>query len=164
MWAKENRPDAIYADISWIGVCSAKPSAEEELLFRAVTGARDRGIAFVKERISVAAGAADDPAGAAPAGAEVDAEVRRFIESAGYGNYIKHRTGHGIDREVHGFGVNIDSVEFPDSRRLLPGSCFSIEPGIYLEQYGMRTEIDMYIRKGKAVVSGGPIQKELLRL
>jgi Xaa-Pro aminopeptidase len=75
---------------------------------------------------------------------------------------LRHRTGHGIDQEVHGFGVNLDSVEFPDSRLLLEGSCFSVEPGVYLDEFGMRSEINVYISGGKPVVSGKNPQFELL--
>ncbi len=158
LWAKEDDPTGIYADISWVAVCSAEPSAEEERVFQTVIGARDHALAFIGQRLT--AGRPDTP----PTGAEVDAEVRRFIEAAGFGAYLRHRTGHGIDRDVHGFGVNLDSVEFPDHRKLLPGSCFSIEPGVYTRRFGMRTEIDVYITENGAVVSGGPVQTELLRL
>ena len=96
-------------------------------------------------------------------GAELDMQVRSIIQDAGYGHYIKHRTGHGIDSEVHGSGVNLDGSEFPDYRQILPGSSFSVEPGIYGEDFGMRTEIDIYIDEtGMPIVSGKKFQKEKL--
>lgn len=92
-------------------------------------------------------------------GAALDLQVRSIIQDAGYGQYIKHRTGHGIDSEVHGSGVNLDGTEFPDYRHLMPGSCFSVEPGIYGQDFGMRTEIDLYIdEEGMPVVSGKKFQ------
>ncbi len=93
----------------------------------------------------------------------MDREVRAFLEDSGYGEAVKTRTGHGIDQEVHGFGANLDSIEFPDSRLLLEGSCFSVEPGIYLDDFGMRSEINVYISGGKPIVSGKKLQFELLR-
>ena len=90
----------------------------------------------------------------------MDRKAREIIGSAGYSPGLKHRTGHGIDTEVHGSGVNMDSVEFPDSRLLLEGSCFSLEPGIYFPDYGMRTEVNVYIRDGKPHVSGSPHERQ----
>jgi len=98
------------------------------------------------------------------AGADVDRAVRAVLEGQGYGPYLKHRTGHAIDSQLHGYGANLDSVEFPDPRRLLEGSCFSIEPGVYLPAFGVRCEIDVVIRGAAAVITGGEPQKELLTL
>jgi Xaa-Pro aminopeptidase len=95
-------------------------------------------------------------------GADVDKKTREILHGFGYADAIRHRTGHGIDSEVHGSGVNMDSVEFPDTRLLLDGACFSIEPGIYLNDFGMRTEIDVYISGGQPVISGGERQFSLL--
>ena len=94
-------------------------------------------------------------------GYEVDDVSRGFIEQRGFGPYFLHRTGHSIGYEVHGNGVNIDNLETRDQRRIVPGVCFSIEPGIYLPEFGVRSEIDMIIRNGKAEVSG-KIQNELV--
>jgi Xaa-Pro aminopeptidase len=115
--------------------------------------ARDGCVDYINERLA---------AGTPVTGREVDGHARRIIEKAGYGRFLKHRTGHSIDTQSHGSGVNLDSVEFPDSRFLLEGSCFSVEPGIYLEGFGLRTEIDVYIQDGTAVVSGPPSQMEIL--
>jgi Xaa-Pro aminopeptidase len=97
-------------------------------------------------------------------GAAIDKRAREVINSLGLGHGLKHRTGHGIDRENHGSGVNIDSVEFPDSRYLLEGSCFSLEPGLYFDSFGLRTEINVYIKNGKPVVSGSPHERQFALL
>jgi Xaa-Pro aminopeptidase len=143
LWAKE--PGAVYADISWAGVYGKKAGPEAEKTFADLVEVREAVLVFIEEA-----------GGRALTGAEVDAYCRSLLCAGGYGGAIKHRTGHGIDTEVHGSGVNIDSVEFPDHRRLLEGSCFSLEPGIYLSQYGFRTEIDVYIAGGRPRVSGLP--------
>jgi len=95
-------------------------------------------------------------------GADVDGAARAALVKAGFEELIKHRTGHSIGTRVHGFGVNLDSVEFPDNRALTDGALFSIEPGLYREDFGMRTEIDCLIHDGRAMVTGGQRQTELL--
>lgn len=155
LWAKKDTPGSIYADISWVGILASSVPPEAERVFRVITGARDRAVEFVSRRLEQ---------GKAVTGAEVDRAVRAFIEAEGYGEYLCHRTGHGIDTDVHGSGVNMDSVEFPDDREIIEGSCFSIEPGVYLENFGMRTEINAYRRGNTLVVSGGPIQHTILTL
>ena len=151
LWAKEKHSSAIFADISWAGVFAEKASPDNEKRFSAIVGAREGALSFINDELG---------AGRTPKGADIDAKAREIIYSLGFGEGLKHRTGHGIDTEVHGSGVNIDSVEFPDSRLLLDGSCFSIEPGIYFPDYGMRTEIDVYIQNGKAHVSGKPHERQ----
>ncbi len=153
LWAKERALGSIYADISWVGVYAPAPSPEQAALFRLVSSARDLAVAYIAEALN---------GGRRPSGAEVDARVRAYLEGEGQGAYLRHRTGHGIDREVHGSGVNLDSVEFPDERLLLDGSCFSVEPGLYRPGMGMRTEIDVYIEGGRPVVSGPGAQSRLL--
>jgi Xaa-Pro dipeptidase len=153
MWAKGSGKDDIYADISWIGVFGPAPSSEQEKTAADLFAARDTALALVREGLS---------SGDKLRGRDVDSGTRDFLFSRGYGAYLRHRTGHGIDRECHGSGVNLDSIEFPDGRFLLEGSCFSIEPGIYKEDFGMRTEIDVYIEGDKARVSGPEPQKRLL--
>lgn len=155
IWAKEDCPGGIYADISWVGVMAETASPEAERVFRTVTGARNGALDFITGRLKDVRSVT---------GAEVDRTTRAYIEDAGYGGYFCHRTGHGIDTDVHGSGVNMDAVEFPDEREIIEGSCFSIEPGIYLEHFGMRTEIDAYRWNGSLVVSGGPIQHTILTL
>jgi len=153
LWAKENKPDSIYADISWVGVFAEQASPAQERAFSDLIAARDLAIAYITAELEQ---------GRRPTGAAVDAEVRKYLISAGYGGALRHRTGHGIDTECHGSGVNIDSVEFPDKRLLLDGACFSIEPGLYFDDFGLRTEIDVYIQNGKARVSGATPQRTFL--
>jgi Xaa-Pro dipeptidase len=155
LWAREDRPGSVYADITWVGVLSASPQAEVARAFAAVTGARDAGYRFIEGALR---------RGEAPSGAAVDREVRGVLEQAGFGPYLKHRTGHAIDAQLHGYGANLDALEFPDTRRLIEGSCFSIEPGVYLPEFGVRSEIDVYVRDGLPVVSGGTPQSGLLTL
>jgi len=153
LWAREKVPESVYADISWVGVLDTRIPEREAGVFATVVQARALAVSFIGQTLS---------AGRRVSGEQVDREVRDFLERAGYGAALRHRTGHGIDQEVHGFGVNLDSVEFPDSRLLLEGSCFSVEPGVYLDEFGMRSEINVYISKGKPVVSGKKPQFELL--
>ncbi|MDR1212122.1 MAG: M24 family metallopeptidase [Spirochaetaceae bacterium] len=153
LWAKEKKEGSIYADISWLGVYGKKAAPDIEKAFQDLVLAREGAYEFIKNELA---------AGRRPTGAMVDQRTREILIKAGYEKAIKHRTGHGIDTEGHGSGVNIDSVEFTDTRLLLDGSCFSLEPGIYFESFGLRTEIDVYIQGGKAVVSGGERQFSLL--
>jgi Xaa-Pro dipeptidase len=153
LWAKEKAPGSVYADISWAGVLDTRVPEKEARVFETVVRARELAVSFIDQSLGV---------GQTVSGEQVDREVRSFLERSGYGAALRHRTGHGIDQEVHGFGVNLDSVEFPDSRLLLEGSCFSVEPGIYLDDFGMRSEINVYISEGKPVVSGKTPQFELL--
>ena len=103
--------------------------------------------------------------GAFPFGWEVDDVCRQVIQDAGYGKYFVHRTGHSIGEDVHGNGANIDNLETQDARRLLPCTCFSIEPGIYLpEEFGIRSELDVYLSSHDAVVHGQPVQTELVAI
>jgi Xaa-Pro aminopeptidase len=153
LWAKDAGPGGIYADISWVGVFAESPAEKQRKVFADLTQAREGAFEFVRDELG---------AGRRPSGADVDRKTREILESLGYAGALRHRTGHGIDSEVHGSGVNMDSVEFPDTRLLLDGSCFSLEPGIYFADFGMRTEIDVYIKSGKPFVSGGARQFELL--
>ena len=155
VWAKENTPAAVYADISWVGVYADRPGIEEQELFGLLIRGRDEAVDCISRRLA---------AGNVPTGAEVDGHVRSFFLSLGAGNLLKHRTGHGIDRQVHGWGVNLDSIEFPDSRKLIEGACFSIEPGLYGKRFGLRTEINMYVEGGRPVISGGEPQNRFLTL
>lgn len=153
VWAKKNTPGAMYYDITWTGVVG-KPSDRHREIFKIVTEARDAGVKTVLDAIS---------AGRAIAGWEVDRAVRGHIKSAGYGDYFIHRTGHSIGTDVHANGANMDDLEIHDERRLLPNSCFSIEPGIYLPEFGVRSEVNMIVRPGRAEVTG-TIQKELVTI
>ncbi|MDR2185409.1 MAG: M24 family metallopeptidase [Treponema sp.] len=145
LWAREKAPAAVYGDIAWAGVFSGEAPAETERRFADLVSAREGAFRFIGTELA---------AGRNVSGAMVDRETRKMLTALGYGEALKHRTGHGIDTECHGSGVNMDSVEFPDSRLLLEGACFSLEPGVYFPGFGLRTEIDVYIAQGKPVVSG----------
>ena len=154
MWAKLDRPGATYYDITWTAFCGDNPPEEMRKVFAIVTGARDAGIERVHSAIA---------AGYPLCGFEVDDTVRAVIEAAGYGPCFTHRTGHSIGEEVHGSGANMDNLETHDERRVAPWTCFSIEPGVYLENFGVRSEIDMFVGDGEARVTG-EIQRDLALL
>jgi Xaa-Pro aminopeptidase len=154
MWAKKDKPGAVYYDITWTGFAGTPASARHQEIFGLVRDARDVGIRTVQEAI-----AADKKI----LGWEVDAAVREFITEAGYGGFFVHRTGHSIGTEVHGNGANMDNLETRDEREVIANTLFSIEPGIYLPEFGVRSEIDMLVRNGAAEVTGR-IQKELVSI
>ena len=154
MWAKLDRPASVYYDITWVGFCGARPSAEIENVFGILRDARDRAVAFVKDGVA---------AGRKMRGYEVDDVARSRIKSAGFGDYFFHRTGHSIGNDVHGTGANMDNLETHDVREIIPQTCFSIEPGIYLPKFGMRLEVDVYVGEGEARVTG-EIQDKLILL
>jgi Xaa-Pro aminopeptidase len=151
MWAKLDRPGAVYYDITWTAFCGDHPTDEMRNVFAVVAGARDAGI----ERVQKAIGA-----GQPLYGWQVDDATRGFIESRGFGQYFTHRTGHSIGEEVHGNGANMDNLETHDERRVSPWSCFSIEPGVYLPNFGVRSEINMFVGDREARVTG-EIQREM---
>jgi len=152
IWAKENAQGSIYADISWVCFTGSKPPAEVERNAADLFRVRNEIVGFIGAGLRRGN----------LTGADVDRHARSLLVEAGLGEALRHRTGHGIDVENHGSGVNLDSVEFPDPRLLLEGSWFSVEPGIYFRDYGLRTEIDVFIRGGKPVVSGGAPQERIL--
>jgi Xaa-Pro aminopeptidase len=155
LWAKvANDTRAVYYDATWMAYCGPDVPARMREVWEAVKGARDAAIEFVCRSVE---------AGQTIHGYEVDDVSRNVIEERGFGPYFLHRTGHSIGYEVHGNGVNIDNLETRDQRRIVPGVCFSIEPCIYLPEFGVRSEIDMYVGEGVAEVTGG-IQRELLLL
>ena len=155
IWTKEKQDNAIYADISWAGVFAEKIPQEMEKRHKTIINSREAAISFINNELQQ---------GKNPTGASVDIIAREVFEKAGYKEGLKHRTGHGIDTENHGSGVNIDSVEFPDSRLLLEGSCFSLEPGLYFSDFGMRTEVDVYIKNNTAIISGNPHKRQFALL
>ena len=155
LWARQKRAGSVYADITWVGVLAKRAEDKVQRAFAAVVRAREEGLRFIREALG---------RGEQPAGADVDRRVRAVLQEAGYGEHLKHRTGHAIDAQLHGYGANLDSVEFPDPRRLIEGSCFSVEPGVYLPGFGIRCEVDVLIRGGAARVTGGQPQMELLKL
>jgi Xaa-Pro dipeptidase len=153
VWAKQNTPGAVFYDITWTGVVG-KPTDRQREIFGVVSEGRDIGVKTVLDAVS---------AGRPIAGWEVDRAVRAHIKKAGYGDYFIHRTGHSIGTEVHANGANMDDLEIHDERRILPNSCFSIEPGVYLPEFGVRSEINMLIRSGSAEVTG-KIQREIVTI
>ncbi|GKS56626.1 peptidase M24 [Nitrospira sp.] len=155
LWAKQpHHPAAVYADITWTGFVGKTVPARQEEVFQAVRQARDAAVDFVRERAQ---------SGNLPCGWEVDDVCRGVIREAGYGDQFVHRTGHSIGEEVHGNGANIDNLETQDGRRLLPHTCFSIEPGIYLTgEFGIRSELDVYVAERDAVVFGQPVQTAIV--
>ena len=155
LWAREPGPDGVYADISWVAYTGAAVPAPVTATFAAVSAARDGAVALIRERLG---------AGTPITGADVDRHARSILDQRRLLPWVRHRTGHAIDRRLHGIGVNLDSVEFPDPRPLLDGSCFSIEPGVYQPAYGVRSEINAYVRGRDLVISGGAPQQEILHL
>ena len=145
MWAKLDQPGAVYYDITWTHFCGDKAPDDMRRVFEVVTGARDAAIARVKEGVASTNGLC---------GFEVDDAARGVIRDAGFGEYFTHRTGHSIGQEVHGNGANMDNLETHDERRVAPWTCFSIEPGIYLPKFGVRSEVNMFVGDGEARVTG----------
>jgi Xaa-Pro aminopeptidase len=154
IWGRVDRPDTVFYDITWTGIVGREPSLKEQLVFETVRNARDAAIAAVEQAF------AD---GREIRGFEADDAARAVIRAAGYGEYFVHRTGHNIAHEIHGPGAHLDNLETHDARRILPNTCFSVEPGIYLPEFGVRSEIDMLTAPGKAWVTGR-IQRELVRI
>ncbi len=154
VWGKLNRPEAVYYDVTWTGFLGPSIPERYAKIFAIVREARDAAVRFVQERI-----AARRPL----RGYEVDRVARGVIRRAGYARYFTHRTGHSIGREVHGAGANMDDFEMRDDRRILPRTCFSVEPGIYLPEFGIRSEVNVYVAERSAEVTGA-IQSELLPL
>jgi Xaa-Pro dipeptidase len=153
---KLKKPDAACTDQTWTGYVGENVPEEYVRIFNIVREARDAAIDFVRKNVR---------AGKPIRGAEVDDVSRGVIQRAGYGDQFTHRTGHSIGEEVHGNGVNIDNFETRDSRRITPGVCFSIEPGIYLEgKFGVRSEIDVYVSDKDIEVTGQPIQTEVIAI
>ncbi|MCH8838342.1 MAG: M24 family metallopeptidase, partial [Candidatus Marinimicrobia bacterium] len=143
-------------DITWTGFVGEKVPEKIARVFNVVREARDTAVTFIVDRLA---------AGQPVMGGEVDDACRQVIEQAGYGEYFTHRTGHSIDTQVHGAGVNIDHLEVRDDRTLIPGVGFSIEPGIYLPgEFGIRSEIDCYIDESGVEVTTAPSQEEVLPL
>ncbi len=154
VWAKKNTPGAVYYDITWTGFVGKSPSERQRQVFGVVTGARDAGVKKVQDAIA---------AGKPLAGWEVDRTTRDHIKKAGFGEYFIHRTGHSIATEIHANGANMDDLEIHDERRILANSCFSIEPGIYLPEFGVRSEVNVLVRPGSAEVTG-KIQREIVTI
>jgi len=154
LWAKLDRPGSVYYDITWTGYCGANPPERMLNVFQVVSGARDAAVSLVQSAAAE---------GRELAGFQVDDAARGHIQSAGFGAYFFHRTGHSIGEEVHGNGANMDNYETHDERRVMPRTCFSVEPGVYLPEFGIRSEVNVYRGETAAEVTG-EIQTELLRI
>ncbi len=154
MWARLDKPDSVFYDITWTGYCGLNVPERIEKVFNTVRDARDAAIG----RVQSAFAAHEDLRGY-----QVDDAARSHIQSQGFGDYFVHRTGHSIGTEIHGNGANMDNFENHDERKVLPWTCFSVEPGVYLDDFGIRSEIDMFITDSEAMVTG-EIQRELVRL
>jgi len=154
VWAKLALPGSVYYDITWVGYLGERVPGSYAKIFGIVKQARDRAINFVQESVA---------RGKTIHGWEVDRVARETIRKAGYAKYFVHRTGHSIGQEVHGNGANMDGLETRDDRKIVPHTCFSIEPGIYLPEFGIRSEVNVYVDEREARVTGA-IQEEILPL
>jgi Xaa-Pro dipeptidase len=154
LWGKLDRVGAVFADITWMGFTGRRIPERFRNAFDAVTAARDAAVRLVQDAIA---------AGRELRGWEVDRAASSVLREAGYGAQILHRTGHSLGEAVHGNGVNMDDYETHDDRRLLPGTGFTIEPGLYFNDFGVRTEINMVVSMREAAVTG-PVQTEILVL
>lgn len=153
LWAKFSTPGAIYSDQTRMGFVGTDCPSKYEEVFAVACAGRDAGIKCVQDAFA---------SGTPLQGWEVDDATRAPIEAAGLGEFFVHRTGHSIGQEVHGNGAHIDNLETKETRRIMPRTCFSIEPGIYQPEFGVRTEIDMYIdAKGGVHVTGGELQSKV---
>lgn len=152
LWARENTPGSIYADITWTAYVGEAPPAGHRQVFDIVLGARDAALTFLQDCHA---------RGQAAQGWQADDAARRYIAERGYGEYFTHRLGHSIYHTVHGEGVNLDNFETHDTRRIIPGVGFSIEPGIYLPEFGVRSEIDAYMSEDGPYATS-PVQREIV--
>ncbi len=145
VWGKQNKPGAVYFDITWTGYVGEVVPHKYAKIFEIVREARDAAIKLVEKSMR---------AGKPLHGYEVDDVAREAITGRGYGAFFVHRTGHSIGEEVHGNGANLDNLETRDERRIIPGTCFSVEPGIYLHDFGVRSEVNMFVEERDARVTG----------
>jgi len=154
VWGKQKAASSVYYDITWMGYLGAKVPEKYAKVFQVLREARDRAVDLIRASVK---------SGKPLQGWQVDKAARAVVEKAGYGKYFFHRTGHNIGTSVHGNGVNMDGLETHDDRHLIPGTCNSVEPGIYLPEFGMRTEVDVYVDEREARVTGA-VQTEILPL
>ena len=154
IWGKKQVPGSVYYDITWMGFLGEKVPEKFSKIFSIVKGARDAAVAYVQQAVA---------AGGLIQGWQVDRAAREVIRKAGYAKYFVHRTGHNIGQEVHGNGANMDGLETQDVRRIIARTCFSVEPGIYLPEFGVRSEVDVYVEEEQARVTGA-VQSEILAL
>ena len=152
LWAREDTPGSVYADITWTAYVGDNPSDRHRQIFDIVLGARDAALAFLQDCFS---------RGDSIQGWQADDVARRYISDHGFGDYFTHRLGHSIYHTVHGEGVNLDNFETHDTRHVIPGIGFSIEPGIYLPEFGVRSEIDAYMSE-EGPYASSPVQREIV--
>jgi Xaa-Pro aminopeptidase len=145
VWGKLNKPGAVYFDITWTGYVGEEVPRQYAEIFEIVQGARDAAVNLVQQAMRE---------GRPLRGYQVDDAARGVIERHGYGEFFVHRTGHSIGEDVHGNGANMDNFETRDDRRIIPRTCFSVEPGIYLPEFGVRTEVNVYVEEHDARVTG----------
>ncbi|HWP84125.1 MAG TPA: M24 family metallopeptidase, partial [Terriglobia bacterium] len=154
VWGKLDQPGAVYYDVTWVGFLGPRPPERIQSIFEIVRSARDAAVAAVqsavRERRTLR-------------GWEVDQAARRVIEQSGYGACFPHRTGHSIGVEVHGNGANMDDFETHDDREIIPCTGFSIEPGIYLPEFGVRSEVNVFVDGSSARVTGA-VQQEIIAI
>ena len=153
MWGKLDQPDSVYYDITWTGYCGEHVPEKIDRVFGVVTEARDRAIRCVERAVA---------AKQELRGFEVDDAARSYIREQGLGEYFFHRLGHSIGTDIHGTGANMDNLETHDERRVIARTCFSIEPGVYLPEFGVRSEVDMYVDENSARVTGEKQEKLVL--
>jgi Xaa-Pro dipeptidase len=154
IWGREAAEGSVFYDITWTGVVDRAPREEEQRVFETVRAARDEAVLRVEAAFAE---------GLPIAGWQADDGARKVIEQAGFGEYFTHRTGHNIAAELHGNGAHLDNLETHDERLILPNTCFSVEPGIYLPEFGVRSEVNMMTEPGRARVTGR-VQTELVRI
>ena len=154
VWGKQKAEGSVYYDVTWVGYLGKKVPEKYAKVFKVVRDARDAAVELIRSRVR---------AGKPLQGWEVDNAARHVVDKAGFGKYFFHRTGHNIGTSVHGNGVNMDGLETRDERHLIPQTCNSVEPGIYLKEFGIRSEVDVYVDEKEARVTGA-IQNEILPL
>ena len=152
LWAREDTPGSVYADITWTAYVGDNPTDRHRQVFDIVLGARDAALSFLQDSFT---------RGETVQGWQADDVARSYISDHGFGNYFTHRLGHSIYHTVHGEGVNLDNFETHDTRRIIPGVGFSIEPGIYLPEFGVRSEIDAYMSEDGPYASS-PVQRDIV--
>ena len=154
VWGKLQKPGAVYYDITWVGYVGAQAPPRHQEIFSVVRAARDAAVDFVAKAVA---------RGETIRGYQVDDVARGVIRERGYGDYFVHRTGHSIGEDIHSTGANMDNLETHDERELIPGICFSIEPGIYLPEFGVRSEVNVYVGERSAGTTGA-VQQEIVCL
>lgn len=154
MWAKFQKSGATYYDITWVGYLGEQAPEKHQTIFSIVRQARDAGVDFIAGALG---------RGETIHGFQVDDVTRGVIRQQGYADYFVHRTGHSLGEEVHSNGANMDNLETHDEREIIPGTCFSIEPGIYLPEFGVRLELNVYVEE-KGAGPTGAVQKEIVHI